>query len=82
MTMLSMPRPSLADLSIEPGLPAVVSPRAGAATMSLHEAAPLLHAIVDEHLERAGGVLFTGFRVESIDAFQAFAASFGHPLIG
>jgi len=82
MTMLSMPRPSLADLSIEPGLPAVVSPRAGAATMSLHEAAPLLHAIVDEQLERAGGVLFTGFRVESIDAFQAFAASFGHPLIG
>ncbi len=81
MTMLSMPLPTLADLSIEPGLPTVVSPRSGAA-MSLEEAAPLLHAIADDTLERAGGVLFTGFRVASIDAFQSFAGSFGHPLIG
>jgi hypothetical protein len=81
MTMLSMPLPTLADLSIEPGLPTVVSPRAGA-EISLEEAAPLLHAIVDDTLERAGGVLFTGFRVASIDAFQRFAGSFGHPLIG
>jgi len=58
-----------------------VSPRAGA-EISLEEAAPLLHAIVDDTLERAGGVLFTGFRVASIDAFQRFAGSFGHPLIG
>ncbi|WP_144139986.1 TauD/TfdA family dioxygenase [Paraburkholderia sp. BCC1884] len=81
MTMVSMPPPTLADLSIEPGLPTVVSPRAGA-DMSLEEAAPLLRRIVDEKLERAGGVLFTGFRVASIDAFQSFAGSFGHPLIG
>ena len=76
MTMLSMPLPTLADLSIEPGLPTVVSPRAGA-EISLEEAAPLLHAIVDDTLERTGGVLFTGFRVASIDAFQRFAGSFG-----
>jgi len=81
MTMLSTPRPTLADLSIEPGLPMVVSPRAGG-DMSLNDAAWLLHAIVGETLERAGGVLFSGFRVDSIDAFQGFAASFGHPLIG
>ncbi|MFM0341706.1 TauD/TfdA family dioxygenase [Paraburkholderia fungorum] len=81
MTMLTMPLPTLADLSIEPGLPTVVSPRAGAA-ISLEEAAPLLHAIADDTLERAGGVLLTGFRVASIDMFQSFAGSFGHPLIG
>jgi alpha-ketoglutarate-dependent taurine dioxygenase len=81
MTMLSMPLPTLADLSIEPGLPTVVSPRAGA-EISLEEAAPLLRTIVDDTLERAGGILFTGFRVASIDAFQSFAGSFGHPLIG
>jgi Taurine catabolism dioxygenase TauD, TfdA family. len=81
MTMLSMPLPTLADLSIVPGLPTVVSPRAGA-EISLEEAAALLHAIADDTLERAGGVLFTGFRVASIDAFQSFAGSFGHPLIG
>lgn len=81
MNMVSMPLPTLADLSIESGLPTVVSPRAGV-EMSLEQAAPLLRAIVDEKLERAGGVLFTGFRVASIDAFQSFAGSFGHPLIG
>jgi alpha-ketoglutarate-dependent taurine dioxygenase len=73
--------PDLADLRIEPGLPVVVSPRAGA-DMTLADAAPLLQRIVAESLERAGGVRFTGFRVESIEAFQRFAASFGDPLIG
>jgi len=81
MTTLSMPQITLADLSIEPGLPTVVSPRAGT-EISLQAAAPLLHAIVDDTLEHAGGVLFTGFRVDSIEAFQSFAGSFGHPLIG
>lgn len=69
MTMLSTPRPTLADLSIEPGLPTVVSPRAGA-DMSLNDAASLLHAIVGDTLERVGGALFSGFRIDSIDAFQ------------
>ncbi|WP_250516567.1 TauD/TfdA family dioxygenase [Caballeronia sp. INDeC2] len=81
MTELSVTAPALADLRIEPGLPVVVSPRAGAG-MTLADAAPLLHSIVAESLERAGGVRFTGFRVESIEAFQRFAASFGDPLIG
>ncbi|BBU32955.1 syringomycin biosynthesis enzyme (plasmid) [Burkholderia sp. THE68] len=73
--------PELADLRIEPGLPVVVSPRAGA-DITLADAAPLLQRIVAESLERAGGVRFTGFRVESIEVFQRFAASFGDPLIG
>ncbi|GJH10547.1 TauD/TfdA family dioxygenase [Caballeronia novacaledonica] len=81
MTELSVTAPELADLRIEPGLPVVVSPRAGA-DMTLADAAPLLQRIVAESLERAGGVRFTGFRVESIEAFQRFAASFGDPLIG
>ncbi|BAN27153.1 TauD/TfdA family dioxygenase [Caballeronia insecticola] len=78
---VSASAPELADLRIEPGLPLVVSPRAGA-DMTLDEAAPLLHRIVAESLEQAGGVRFSGFRVESIEAFQRFAASFGDPLIG
>lgn len=81
MTELSVTSPDLADLRIEPGLPVVVSPRAGA-DMTLADAAPLLQRIVAESLERAGGVHFTGFRIESIEAFQRFAASFGDPLIG
>lgn len=81
MTELSVTSPDLADLRIEPGLPVVVSPRADA-DMTLADATPLLQRIVAESLERAGGVRFTGFRVESIEAFQRFAASFGDPLIG
>ncbi|MEO6919219.1 MAG: TauD/TfdA family dioxygenase [Collimonas sp.] len=81
MTSLSMPRLAIDDLRITPGLPTVVAPKAGI-DISLEEAAPLLRAIVDDKLERAGGVLFTGFRVPSIVSFQGFAASFGHPLIG
>lgn len=79
MTLLSLP--TLDDLRIEPGLPTVVSPRS-ADGMSIDALAPLAHAIAADTLERAGGVLFTGFRVPSIDAFQRFAASFGDPLIG
>ncbi|KVE33955.1 TauD/TfdA family dioxygenase [Burkholderia sp. TSV86] len=74
-------RPTLDDLSVEPGLPTVVSPRAGA-DLTLDAAAPLLREIANDVVERAGGVLFTGFRVASIETFQRFAAGFGDPLIG
>jgi len=73
--------PTLDDLRIEPGLPTVVSPR-DTATLTLDAAAPLLRDIANNCIERAGGVLFTGFAVPSIDTFQQFAASFGAPLIG
>ena len=81
MTTLSMPQLALDDLRIEPGLPTVVAPKAGV-DISLEEAMPLLRAIADDTLEQAGGLLFTGFRVPSIESFQGFAGSFGHPLIG
>ncbi|WJF91882.1 TauD/TfdA family dioxygenase [Paraburkholderia bonniea] len=73
--------PARDDLRIEPGFPVVISPRAGV-TLTLEEATPALRPVVDDCLERAGGVRFTGFAVPSIDAFQRFAASFGEPLIG
>jgi hypothetical protein len=73
--------PTLDDLRIEPGLPTIVSPR-GDGMLTLESAAPLLRDIANNCIERAGGVLFTGFAVPSIDTFQQFAASFGSPLIG
>jgi hypothetical protein len=81
MTPLSMQQPALDDLRIAPGLPTVVAPKDGA-DVSLDEAMPLLRAIADDTLEQAGGLLFTGFRVPSIESFRGFAGSFGHPLIG
>ncbi|AMP14634.1 TauD/TfdA family dioxygenase [Collimonas pratensis] len=81
MSTVFMPQLSIDDLRIEPGLPTVVAPKAGV-HVSLQEAAPLLRTVVDDILERAGGVLFTGFQVPSIESFQGFAASFGQPLIG
>ncbi|MFJ2989486.1 TauD/TfdA family dioxygenase [Collimonas sp. NPDC087041] len=81
MTTLSMPQLTLDDLRIEPGLPTIVAPKAGV-DISLEEAAPLLRALADDTLEKAGGMLFTGFRAAPVEAFQRFAASFGHPLIG
>ncbi|SKC85439.1 Taurine dioxygenase, alpha-ketoglutarate-dependent [Burkholderia sp. CF099] len=72
---------TLDDLRIEPGLPTIVSPRIDR-SFTLEAAAPLLRDIANNCIERAGGVLFTGFDVPSIDTFQQFAASFGSPLIG
>ncbi|MGI4861582.1 MAG: TauD/TfdA family dioxygenase [Janthinobacterium lividum] len=82
MSLLSPSRAvGLDDLQVESGLPLVVSPRPGR-EISLDDAAPALRQIAEHHLERAGGVLFSGFQAPAIDRFQAFAASFGDPLIG
>lgn len=77
---------SIAEISLYSGalfvgqdLPVRVSPRQGAVTFG--EAAAEIHAVVAEHLERVGGVLFRGFAVEEVTAFKQFAASFGHPLL-
>ncbi|OZI23947.1 hypothetical protein CAL26_11105 [Bordetella genomosp. 9] len=61
------------------GLPAVLSPRY--AGQSLQQALPELRAHIDAALARTGGVLMRGFQVESVEAFKAFAAAFGHPLL-
>lgn len=72
--------PSLADLRVEPGLPTVVSPRE-AGQFSLDEAAGAVRAAVDTCIERAGGVLLSGFGAPSVDGFERFASSFGAPLL-
>jgi len=62
-----------------PALPALLSPsRAG---VPLLEAFAPLRADIDALLARIGGVLLRGFEVPDVDAFRAFAASFGHPLL-
>ena len=49
---------------------------------------PLLDAVarlrdrIESDLLTVGGVLFRDFAVPSVDDFRAFAASFGHPLLG
>jgi alpha-ketoglutarate-dependent taurine dioxygenase len=48
---------------------------------SLVDAVPALHDAVREALRTTGGVLFRGFAVPAVEAFQQFAASFGHPLL-
>ena len=73
--------PTLDDLSIDPGLPTVVSPKPGVG-ISLEDAAVPLRTIIDSTLEKCGALRFTGFEVASIEAFQRFAASCGDPLIG
>jgi len=61
-------------------LPLVVSPeREG---VSLLDVATRHVATADHHLSDSGGMLFRGFDVAGVDAFRAFAAGFGKPLLG
>jgi alpha-ketoglutarate-dependent taurine dioxygenase len=64
----------------EARLPVVISPCRAA--LPLLEAAHELVSAAQRHLPAAGGVLFRGFAVPSIDAFRSFAAAFGSPLLG
>jgi alpha-ketoglutarate-dependent taurine dioxygenase len=47
----------------------------------LGDALPMLRAIIDRHLTDCGGILFRDFHLDGPDAFRAFAADFGHPLL-
>lgn len=47
----------------------------------LLEAASRLRAQIDDALMTTGGILLRDFSVPSIETFQQFAASFGHPLL-
>lgn len=49
--------------------------------LPLGEALPEMRLSVDKHLRTCGGVVFRGFSLDGADAFRAFAASFGHPLL-
>ncbi|MGS0743044.1 TauD/TfdA family dioxygenase [Glaciimonas sp. GG7] len=66
-------------LSIEAGFPFRISPVTPGASVA--DLLPQLHAMTETHLHEVGAILFTGFGVGGADAFQHFAASFGHPLL-
>lgn len=62
-----------------PPLPALITPsRPGEALL---DAFAPMRADSEALLSRIGGVLLRGFEVPSVDAFRAFAAAFGHPLL-
>ena len=61
-------------------LPLLVEAAPGT-TPSLIEALPEIREVVDRHLLGHGGLLFRGFALDGADAFQGFAAGFGHPLL-
>jgi alpha-ketoglutarate-dependent taurine dioxygenase len=66
-------------LALEEGLPLRVSPAQPG--ISLASCAGQLRKIAQMHLERNGGILFTGFDPVGVEGFQNFAGSFGHPLL-
>ncbi|HMG49958.1 MAG TPA: TauD/TfdA family dioxygenase [Inquilinus sp.] len=61
-------------------LPLLVEAAPGTAP-SLIAALPEIRELVDRHLLGHGGLLFRGFALDGADAFQGFAAGFGHPLL-
>ncbi|MGH6649391.1 TauD/TfdA family dioxygenase [Aquabacterium sp.] len=60
-------------------LPVLITPPVPGQT--LLQAMADIRPRIDEELRLAGGVLLRGFSVPTIESFQAFAASFGHPLL-
>ena len=67
------------DLCVEDGFPLKVSPLVHGT--SVQDLLPQLHALVNARLPEVGAILFSGFAVSGAEAFQKFAASFGHPLL-
>ncbi|MGF3025434.1 TauD/TfdA family dioxygenase [Methylobacterium aquaticum] len=49
--------------------------------LALGASLPAMREAVERHLRTGGGVLFRGFSLDDADAFRAFAADFGHPLL-
>ncbi len=54
---------------------------AAGAGLFLGASLPAMRETVERHLCTGGGVLFRGFSLDGADAFRAFAADFGHPLL-
>lgn len=67
-------------LFAERALPLLVSPGSGDPRLAAHLSR--LWALAESRLYRHGGLLFRGFRVDSVEEFRAFAEGFGHPLLG
>jgi alpha-ketoglutarate-dependent taurine dioxygenase len=59
-------------------LPLVVRPKE---KISLQAVSAQLRGLAETHLLHCGGLLFRGFDVAGVEAFQQFAAGFGHPLL-
>ena len=55
--------------------------KAEAAGQPLGKALPMLRETIDRHLPDCGGIVFRDFSLDGPDAFRAFAADFGHPLL-
>ncbi|MET3845199.1 TauD/TfdA family dioxygenase [Bradyrhizobium sp. OAE829] len=55
--------------------------KADKAGQPLGAALPMLRDTVDRHLTDCGGIVFRDFTLDGPDAFRAFAADFGHPLL-
>lgn len=55
--------------------------KAGEAGQPLGKALPMLRETIDRHLIESGGIVFRDFSLDGPDAFRAFAADFGHPLL-
>lgn len=66
-------------LTLQEGVPLQVSPDAPG--VSLGSAFDVIRPLVDQRLERDGGILFRGFTDPGVEGFQTFAAGFGHPLL-
>ncbi|KTT28370.1 TauD/TfdA family dioxygenase [Pseudomonas rhizoryzae] len=60
-------------------LPLLVEARAPG--IDLLDVQAALRPLVDERLERCGGLLFRGFSVGEAERFRSFAAGFGQPLL-
>ncbi|CAH0355907.1 TauD/TfdA family dioxygenase [Aquabacterium sp. CECT 9606] len=60
-------------------LPVLITP--AGLDESLLDAQARLRPEIEGHLSTVGGVLLRGFKVPSVQHFQQFAASFGHPLL-
>ncbi len=60
-------------------LPVLITPNVSGE--GLLDAWHRLSRVIDVHLACVGGVLLRGFSLPSLEAFRAFAAAFGHPLL-
>ncbi|WP_027468176.1 TauD/TfdA family dioxygenase [Deefgea rivuli] len=74
-----MKTPFISQAPIASELPVLIEPAFDGE--ALLDAFLRLKPYIDAHLLRVGGVLLRGFSVPDVASFQAFAASFGHPLL-
>ena len=76
---------SVMSVSVRPLIPGRPLPTlfeaAGPKRPPLGAALPAMREDVEQCLRSCGGCVFRGFALDGVDAFRAFAADFGHPLL-